>query len=46
MKKKKRKEKGLESISPAQCYCAVTVDSSNAITLISEHEEQRLVSKG
>lgn len=35
-------DRNLQSLSPAQCYRAATVDSNNAIFLISEYEEQRL----
>lgn len=37
---------GICSLSPAQCYRAATVDGNNAILLISEHEEKRLVAEG
>lgn len=36
----------LQSLSPAQCYRAATVDGNNAIFLISEHEEQKLAAEG
>lgn len=39
-------DKNLQSLSPAQCYRAATIDGNNAIFLISEHEEQRLVDEG
>ncbi|GKZ98529.1 hypothetical protein AnigIFM59636_003519 [Aspergillus niger] len=39
-------DKTLQSLSPAQCYRAATVDGNNAIFLISEHEEQRLAAEG
>nr|XP_001393307.2 hypothetical protein ANI_1_2604074 [Aspergillus niger CBS 513.88] len=39
-------DRNLQSLSPAQCYRAATVDGNNAIFLISEHEEQRLAAEG
>lgn len=39
-------DRNLQSISPAQCYRAATVDGNNAIFLISESEEQRLAAEG
>lgn len=39
-------DKNLQSLSPAQCYRAATVDGNNAIFVISEHEEQELVAQG
>lgn len=35
-------DKNLQSVSPAQCYRAATVDGNNTIFLISEHEEKKL----
>lgn len=39
-------DRNLQSLSPAQCYRAATVDGNNAVLLISEHEEQRLAAEG
>ncbi|KAA8652086.1 DUF3723 domain-containing protein [Aspergillus tanneri] len=39
-------DKNLQSLSPAQCYRAATVDGNNAVFLISEQEEQRLAAEG
>jgi hypothetical protein len=39
-------DRNLQSVSPAQCYRAATVDGNNAIFLIPEHEEQRLAAEG
>lgn len=36
----------LQSLSPAQCYRAATVDGNNAIFLVSEHEERKLAAEG
>ena len=36
----------MQSLSPAQCYRAATVDGNNAIFLISEHDEQQLAAEG
>lgn len=35
-------DRNLQSLSPTQCYRAATVDGNNAMSLISEHEEQSL----
>lgn len=39
-------DQNLQSLSPAQCYRAATIDSNNAIFLIPEYEEQRLAAEG
>ncbi|RMJ21831.1 hypothetical protein PHISP_07297 [Aspergillus sp. HF37] len=39
-------DRNLQSLSPAQCYRAATVDGNNAIFLISEHDEQKLAADG
>ncbi|GAA87890.1 hypothetical protein AKAW_06004 [Aspergillus luchuensis IFO 4308] len=39
-------DRNLHSLSPAQCYRAAIVDGSNAIFMISKHEEQRLAAEG
>ncbi|KAL5335663.1 hypothetical protein BJX70DRAFT_374791 [Aspergillus crustosus] len=39
-------DQNLQSLSPAQCYRAATIDGSNTIFVISEYEEKKLAAKG
>lgn len=39
-------DRNLQSLSPAQCYRAATVDGNNAIFVISEYEEKKLAAEG
>lgn len=38
-------DRNLQSLSPAQCYRAATIDGNNVIFLIPEYEEKRLTAK-
>ncbi|KAL4755928.1 DUF3723 domain-containing protein [Aspergillus foveolatus] len=39
-------DQNLQSLSPAQCYRAATVDGNNKIFVISEYEEKKLAAEG
>ncbi|KAL4891360.1 hypothetical protein BDV59DRAFT_68017 [Aspergillus ambiguus] len=39
-------DKNMQSLSPAQCYRAATIDGNNAIFILSEHEEGKLAAEG
>ncbi|CAG7925989.1 unnamed protein product [Penicillium olsonii] len=39
-------DKDLHNLRPAQCYRAATADGSNALFVVSEHEEKQLATKG
>ncbi|KAL2812033.1 hypothetical protein BDW59DRAFT_155380 [Aspergillus cavernicola] len=39
-------DQNLQSLSPAQCYRAATIDGNNKIFVISEYEEQKLAAEG
>ncbi|KAL4889154.1 hypothetical protein BDV59DRAFT_205428 [Aspergillus ambiguus] len=39
-------DKNMKSLGPAQCYRAATLDGSNAIFIISEHEQEKLAADG
>lgn len=39
-------DKNMQSLSPAQCYRAATIDGNNAIFIISKHEEEKLAAEG
>lgn len=36
----------MQSLSPAQCYQAATIDGNNAIFIISKNKEEKLAAKG
>lgn len=39
-------DQNLQSLSPAQCYRAATIDGNNKIFVISEYEEKKLAAEG
>ncbi|GFF61571.1 conserved hypothetical protein, partial [Aspergillus udagawae] len=39
-------DKNMQSLSPAQCYRAATIDGNNAVFIISAHEEEKLAADG
>jgi hypothetical protein len=39
-------DKNLHNLRPAQCYRAATADGSNALCVVSEHEEEKLAAEG
>jgi hypothetical protein len=39
-------DKDLHNLRPAQCYRAATADGSNALFVVSEHEEKKLAAEG
>lgn len=39
-------DRNLHSLRPAQCFRAATADGSNALFVVSEHEENKLVAEG
>ena len=39
-------DKDLHNLRPAQCYRAATADGSNALFVVSEHEERKLAAEG
>ncbi|KAJ0418856.1 hypothetical protein BJY00DRAFT_324647 [Aspergillus carlsbadensis] len=39
-------DKNMQSLSPAKCYGAATIDGNNAIFIISKHEEEKLAAEG
>ncbi|KAJ6018563.1 hypothetical protein N7522_002027 [Penicillium canescens] len=39
-------DKDLHNLRPAQCYRAATADGSNALFVVSEHEEKKLADEG